>query len=84
MDKASYRVVCPQLKNDTMVNSCKSVGWSAIHMPSLNMFEVKRQQGSGPEEVNDLYFHIYGKFSGWDLNLEAKIWALRLRFGPPG
>ena len=48
--------------------------------------------GSGPEGVDDFCFHTYGEFSpspgigllGWDLDLEAEIWASRLGSGPPG
>ena len=34
--------------------------------------EVEGEQGSGPEGVDDLCFHIYGP-QGWDLSLEARI-----------
>ena len=43
------------------------------------------KQGSGPKEVHDLCFHTYGKFSrGWDLGLQAEIWAWRLGGGGCG
>ena len=80
-------------------NSRKSVRWSAVPVPcpSRLWLKLRGEQGSGPEGVNDLYFHTYGEFStsspppcpgisplGWDLDLEAEILAFRLKSGPPG
>ena len=67
--------------------SRKSVTWSAVPVPCLRL---KGEQGSGPEEVDDLSFHTYGEFSpsspgigplGWNLGLKAEIWAWRLGGG---
>ena len=45
-------------------NSRKSVRWSAVPVPCLGRLCLKlREQGSGPEGVDDLCFHTYGEFS---------------------
>ena len=54
--------------------------------------KLKREQGSGPKGVGDLCFHTYKELFpppgigplGWDLDLEAEIWASWLGSGPPG
>ena len=52
--------------------------------------KLKGEQGSSPIGVDDLCFHTYGEFSpsppgigplGWDLGLQAEIWARRLGEG---
>ena len=62
------------------------------------MVEVGGEQGSGPEEVDDLCFHTEefsprGRNLGlkdrilairWNLGLEDGIWTSRLGFGPRG
>ena len=61
-------------------------------MPCLSRLclKLKREQGSGPERVNDLCFHTYGEFSpsppeigtlGWDLDFKAEIRASSIGFG---
>ena len=77
------------------INSRKSVRWSAVPVPCLSRLclRLRGEQGSGPEGVDDLCFHTYGEFSpssppsppgigslGWNLDLEAEIWASRLGF----
>ena len=69
-------------------------GTRALHMLWL---KLRGQQGSGPKGVDDLCFHMYGGiFSffwasrlgfgplGWDMGLQAEIWAWRLGGGGCG
>ena len=46
-------------------NSRKSVRWSAVPAPCLSKLWLRLRgvQGSGPEGIDDLCFHTYGKFS---------------------
>ena len=59
-------------------------------MPCLGRLCLKlREQGSGPEGVNDLCFHTYGEFSlspssDWAVGLGAGFQVLRLGFVPWG
>ena len=43
-------------------NSRKSVRWSALPVPCLSRlwFKLRGEQGSGPEEVDDICFHTFG------------------------
>ena len=51
-------------KKLSLINSRKSVRWSAVNMPCLSRLCLKlREQGSGPDGVDDLCFHTYGEFS---------------------
>ena len=53
-----------KLKNAEKVNSRKSVRWSAVPQPCLSklLMKLRGEQGSGPEGVDDLCFHTYGRF----------------------
>ena len=45
-------------------NSRKSVSWSAVPVPcrSWLCLKFRREQGTGPKEVDNLCFHTYGEF----------------------
>ena len=71
-------------------NCRKSVRWSAVPVACLSKLwlKLRGEQGSGPQGVNDLYFHTYGEFSPPShppsLSLQAHISAWRPISQPQG